>query len=90
MNLHQKFKRSGNMKLLIISAGVHPVPPVNGGAVENLIDFYLKDSKNNNIEVLSIYDDKVENYEYKYDNCKFHFIRKIPFLISLLYILKKY
>lgn len=66
------------MKLLIISAGVYPVPPVNGGAVENLIDFYLKDSKNNNIEVLSIYDDKVENYEYKYDNCKFHFIRKNP------------
>ena len=64
------------MKLLIISAGVHPVPPVNGGAVENLIDFYLKDSKNNNIEVLSIYDDKLESYEYKYNNCKFHFIKK--------------
>lgn len=64
------------MKLLIISAGVHPVPPVNGGAVENLIDFYLKDSKNNNIEVLSIYDDKLESYEYKYNNCQFHFIKK--------------
>lgn len=64
------------MKLLIISAGVHPVPPINGGAVENLIDFYLKDSKNNNIEVLSIYDDKLESYEYKYNNCKFHFIKK--------------
>lgn len=64
------------MKLLIISAGVHPVPPVNGGAVENLIDFYLKDSKNKNIEVLSIYDDKLESYEYKYNNCKFHFIKK--------------
>lgn len=64
------------MKLLIISAGVHPVPPVNGGAVENLIDFYLKDSKNNNTEVLSIYDDKLESYEYKYNNCKFHFIKK--------------
>lgn len=64
------------MKLLIISAGVHPVPPINGGAVENLIDFYLKDNRNNNIEVLSIYDDKLASYEYKYDNCKFHFIKK--------------
>lgn len=64
------------MKLLVISAGVHPVPPVNGGAVENLIDIYLKDNKENDIEVLSIYDKKLEKYEYKYDNCKFHFIKK--------------
>ena len=64
------------MKLLVISAGVHPVPPVNGGAVENLIDIYLKDNKDNDVDVLSIYDPKVENYEYKYNNCKFHFIKK--------------
>ena len=44
------------MKLLIISAGVHPIPPVNGGAVENLTDFYLKDNAKNEIDVLSIWD----------------------------------
>lgn len=64
------------MKLLIISAGVHPVPPVNGGAVENLVDIYLTDNKENNVEVLSIYDRKLENYNYKYNNCQFHFISK--------------
>lgn len=64
------------MKLLIISAGVHPVPPVNGGAVENLIDIYLKDNDKNEINVLSIWDKKLQNFNYKYKKCSFHFIKK--------------
>ena len=35
------------MKILIITPGIHPVPPVKGGAVENLIDFILKDNIDN-------------------------------------------
>lgn len=64
------------MKLLIISAGVHPIPPVNGGAVENLTDFYLKDNAKNEIDVLSIWDEKLKNFNFKYKNCSFHFIKK--------------
>lgn len=64
------------MKLLIISAGVHPVPPVNGGAVENLMDIYLKDNDKNEINVLSIWDEKLQKFNYKYKNCSFHFIKK--------------
>lgn len=64
------------MKLLIISAGIHPVPPVNGGAVENLMDIYLKDNEKNEIKVLSIWDKKLKKIDYKYKNCTFHFIKK--------------
>lgn len=64
------------MKLLIISAGVHPVPPVNGGAVENLMDFYLKDNDKNEINVLSIWDERLRDFNYNYKKCSFHFIKK--------------
>ena len=30
------------MKIAILTSGILPVPAVNGGAVENHIDFYLK------------------------------------------------
>lgn len=30
------------MKIAILTSGILPVPAVQGGAVENLIDFYLE------------------------------------------------
>ena len=33
------------MNILIISAGVLPMPPVNGGAVENLINMFLEENE---------------------------------------------
>ena len=65
------------MKIAILTSGILPVPAVQGGAVENLIDFYLEYNnkyKLHDITVYSIYDkcvekhpalcSKVNNYKY--------------------------
>ena len=53
------------MKIAILTSGILPVPAVNGGAVENHIDFYLK--YNNlyhlhDMTVFSVWDDKIRNH----------------------------
>lgn len=66
------------MNILIITSGVLPVPPVNGGAVENLIDFLLKDNEKNhyfNYTVCSIYNKKAIEETKKYKNSKFIFLK---------------
>ena len=53
------------MKIAILTSGILPVPAVNGGAVENHIDFYLKYNQENrlhDITVYSIYDDKIKGH----------------------------
>lgn len=53
------------MKIAVLTSGILPVPSVQGGAVENLIDFYLEYNethKIHDITVYSIYDKKVENH----------------------------
>ena len=53
------------MKIAILTSGILPVPAVQGGAVENLIDFYLEynDShKLHDITVYSVYHPVVEQH----------------------------
>jgi len=53
------------MKIAILTSGILPVPAVQGGAVENLIDFYLayNDKKRlHDITVYSVKDIKTQNH----------------------------
>lgn len=43
------------MKLAILTCGILPIPAVQGGAVENLIDFYLAYNDRNKIHDITIY-----------------------------------
>ena len=66
------------MKIAFVSAGVLPIPPVNGGAVENLVDFFLRENektREHEITVYSIHTDAaiLKANEYKYT--KFIFIK---------------
>lgn len=53
------------MKIAILTCGMLPIPAVQGGAVENLIDFYLdynNQKKLHNITIYSPWDAKVKNH----------------------------
>lgn len=53
------------MKIAIMTSGILPVPAVQGGAVENLIDFYLEYNEKNHlhdITVYSVYNRQVANH----------------------------
>ncbi len=53
------------MKIAILTSGILPVPAVNGGAVENHIDFYLKynnEHQLHDITVFSIADEKINDH----------------------------
>ena len=67
------------MKIAIITSGILPVPAVLGGAVENLIDFYLEYNEHHrlhDITIFSVYHHNVEKHpalkssvnHYKYIN----------------------
>ncbi len=69
------------MKIAILTSGILPVPAVNGGAVENHIDFYLKYNNEHHLHdmtVFSVWDDKIIGHpallskinHYKYINTK--------------------
>lgn len=53
------------MKIAILTSGILPVPAVLGGAVENLIDFYLEynnEHKLHDITIYSVYNKKVKKH----------------------------
>lgn len=53
------------MKIAVLTSGILPIPSVQGGAVENLIDFYLEYNETNKIHditVYSIYNKKADNH----------------------------
>lgn len=67
------------MKIAILTSGILPVPAVQGGAVENLIDFYLEYNEHyrlHDITIFSVYHHNVEKHpalkssvnHYKYIN----------------------
>lgn len=65
------------MKILFISSGILPVPPVSGGAVENLIDMILKDNeekKKYDLTVYSIINNIAKEESSSYKNCEFKYI----------------
>ena len=43
------------MKLAIMTCGILPIPAVQGGAVENLIDFYLEYNDTHKIHDITVY-----------------------------------
>ena len=43
------------MKIAILTSGILPVPAVLGGAVENLIDFYLEYNERHQLHDITIY-----------------------------------
>lgn len=50
------------MKIAVLTSGILPVPAVNGGAVENHIDFYLKYNNEHHLHdmtVFSVWDKKI-------------------------------
>ena len=53
------------MRIAILTSGILPVPAVNGGAVENHIDFYLKYNNEHHLHdmtVFSVWDDKIAGH----------------------------
>ncbi len=53
------------MKIAILTSGILPVPAVKGGAVENLIDFYLEYNEQHHqhdITIYSIYNEAVHHH----------------------------
>lgn len=48
-------QKNNDMNIAIITAGVLPVPAVQGGAVENLIDFCLEFNENNKLHHITVY-----------------------------------
>ena len=49
------------MNILIINSSILPYPPAQGGAVENLIDMFIKNNevkKKYKITICTIYDEK--------------------------------
>lgn len=80
-----------NMKIAIITSGILPVPAVQGGAVENLIDFYLDYNNRNKLHDITVYSvfntsveshpalkSKVNHYKYiKTESYLYRFRRKI-------------
>lgn len=56
------------MKIAILTSGIMPIPAVQGGAVENLIDFYLEYNKQHHlhdINVISIWHPDIGNHSEK-------------------------
>ena len=58
------------MKIAVLTSGILPVPAVQGGAVENLIDFYLA------------YNDKYHLHDITVYSCNHHDTKKHPALKS--------
>lgn len=66
------------MNLLIINYMALPLPPSKGGAVEYLVDAFLKDNEkthNHNITLYSIYDQEAEKQSKEYKYTRFKFIK---------------
>lgn len=72
-------------KIAIVTPGLLPVPAVNGGGVENLIQTLIDQNENNHIldiDLYTLYSDKYSLNKYKYT--KFYLIRLYKF-IEIIY-----
>ncbi len=71
-------------RICFFTAGVLPVPPVKGGAVENLIKLILDENEKScdaEFFVTSIFDHEAVGESKKYAHCSFNFV-KIPRIVS--------
>lgn len=81
------------MNLLIVGNRNQPIPPVKGGAVENLIKMFYEENekiKEINISVISCKDELLDMNNYNYNKTKFYFVergKKNKKLNQLLYTL---
>jgi spore coat protein SA len=74
------------MNIAFITPGILPVPPVKGGAVETLIETFIKENEKYDdfkIDLFSLYEEGIEECIRDYRNIKFHYI-KISKLENLL------
>lgn len=74
------------MRLAIIPSINLPLPPVRGGAVQNLVRAYLDANErtgNDDITVFSIYDAAAEEEASKYRYCRFVYVRQNSSLVKL-------
>jgi glycosyltransferase involved in cell wall biosynthesis len=53
--MEKRFLIGNNMKIAILTSGLLPVPAVQGGAVENLIDFYLDYNDQHHLHDITVY-----------------------------------
>lgn len=73
-------------KVCIISAGVLPVPPTQGGAVENLIYFLCEQNginKEVEFSVISVYEKDAVKQSLLIKNSVFHYV-KVPYFIKIM------
>ncbi len=83
------------MNIAIITSGILPVPPVKGGAVENLVKFYLdyNEIQDTNIQftVYSVNDKAISNNQLlKYRKTKFVFINTDTLISKIKKLLFRY
>jgi len=76
------------MNVAIVTSGIFPVPPVRGGAVENLVNFYLDYNEKQDIDiqftVYSVNDKSIYDSELlKYRKTKFVFINTDTFISKI-------
>lgn len=71
------------MNIVIITSIMLPMPPVKGGAVQNLIKLFLDDNEKTNentVHVFSFYDSEAEIQASEYKATTFHYIKNTTFL----------
>ena len=75
------------MKIAILTSGIMPIPAVQGGAVENLIDFYLEYNEQHHlhdINVISIWHPDVRNLsEKKSDANHYQYVKQNGLLAKM-------
>lgn len=67
------------MKILIITAGVLPVPVSKGGAVETLVEYIIDENekyKKLEIDLISCFENESLKMSEKYNNTKFYFVNR--------------
>ncbi len=62
------------MKVLIINSGPKPLPAVNGGGVETLIQNIIDNDKNNELTIVSYFDEKALEESKLYKDVRFIYI----------------
>lgn len=74
------------MRIAVITSGTLPVPPVDGGAVENLIDSYLKYNEINGkheFVVYSVNSNKAQKEVQNYKKTRFVFVKTNSFAYKM-------
>ena len=73
------------MKIAILTSGILPVPAVQGGAVENFLDFFLEyndQQKLHDITVYSVYHPEVENHTALKSNVNHYYYIDVTSFVS--------